>query len=165
MEINKSKREYLRDVFSEFEVLADAPPLFGDIASLAGATSAKDYWLGENVPGQVKMSEIPQFSHTAGGFPCKDVSSMNGKRKQNRSIVSEGGGTTGKVFKSLAILVKPSRGDPTTAYGCRWIGPEFSSAIESCSFWLSAGGAVAQSHNPSPPPLVGFRTPPSQAPG
>ena len=48
---------------------------------------------------------IPRVRDFFAGFPCTDVSSLNAKRDENRSVILQGGKRTGKVFKDITQFI------------------------------------------------------------
>lgn len=92
-EINPAKREFLMDVLSSLKVL------FGDVTTLPTG-SGKDFVTGN------EEHLVPRCSTLVGGFPCKDVSSLNGNRKANRRVVQNKQGKTGSTFNAIVDLIK-----------------------------------------------------------
>jgi site-specific DNA-cytosine methylase len=96
-ESNVNKRMFLSRMCPQI------PLIFKDVAELSGA-SAQDHLSG-------KAQCVPRVEGTIGGFPCTDVSRLNGRARtaENTACVSSASLRTGFVFDRICAYVKSRR--------------------------------------------------------
>lgn len=87
-EIDDKKRAFLEDLIEGMQ------KSYGDIGELSGDQAA-------NLRNHSAMEDIPSVKLVIGGFPCKDVSSLNTARADNKFVVQMQDGKTGGTFAKI----------------------------------------------------------------
>jgi hypothetical protein len=94
-EIVPAKRDFLAKVYQ----YQQQDLLFSDVRGLGGKTA--ENYMQPLEDGSYKQVDIPDYQFLVGGFPCKDVSSMNSQRSKNRDNIGRRAGKTGAVFAGI----------------------------------------------------------------